>query len=144
MPARAPVVALSLVLLAGLPGCALFRRPSAPPVPPAPPRANELDVTATAYNSLPDQTGPGDPRLTASGTTLEPGMRVVAVSDDLYEMGLRFGTRVWIEGMPGEWRVEDRMASRWRRRIDVYMGNDRPAAERFGERRVRIRWQAPR
>jgi len=136
MWARAPVLALVLASLGCLPGCALLRRPPAPP-------AHELEVTATAYNSLADQTGPGDPRVTASGTTLRPGMRVLAVSDDLYEMGLRFGARVSIEGVPGEWVVEDRMAPRWKRRIDVYMGDDRPAAERFGERRVRIRWQAP-
>jgi 3D (Asp-Asp-Asp) domain-containing protein len=35
------------------------------------------------------------------------------------------------------------MAPRWRQRIDVYMGDDRTAAERFGERRVRIRWRPP-
>jgi len=58
-------------------------------------------------------------------------------------MGLRFGARVRIEGIDGEWSVADRMAPRWRRRIDVYLGDDAEAARRFGERRVRIRWEPP-
>jgi len=136
MSPRGTLFALALGALASLPGCALFRRP--PSVLPA-----ELEVTATAYNSLPDQTKANDPRLTASGVRLRPGIHALAVSDDLYDRGLRFGTRVWIAGIEGEWRVEDRMASRWRKRIDLYLGDDREAAERFGERRVRIRWQAP-
>ena len=121
-------------------GCALFRRP--PPAPPAP--ISELEVTATAYNSLPGQSAePGDPTRAASGIRLRPGMRVVAVSDDLFELGLRFGAHLRIEGLEGEWSVADRMAPRWRRRIDVYLGNDLEAARRFGERRVRIRWKPP-
>jgi len=100
-------------------------------------------VVATAYNSLPDQTKPSDPTLTASGMRLRPGLRVVAVSDDLFAQGLRFGTRVWIEGVTGEWRVADRMAPRWSRRIDLYLGDDLDAALRFGARRVRIRWEPP-
>jgi 3D (Asp-Asp-Asp) domain-containing protein len=97
-------------------------------------------VTATAYNSLPDQTS-GDPTLTASGERLRPGLRALAVSDDLFERGLGFGTRVEIEGVPGEWTVLDRMHGRWRKKIDLYMGRDRDAALAFGERRVRIRWR---
>jgi len=46
-----------------------------------------LKVTATAYNSLPGQTQ-GDPRLTAWGETLKPGMQAIAVSRDLIRMGL--------------------------------------------------------
>ena len=37
----------------------------------------------------------------------------------------------------------DRMHSRWRRKIDVYLGNDLEAAKRFGKKRVRIRWRPP-
>jgi 3D (Asp-Asp-Asp) domain-containing protein len=102
----------------------------------------EVEVTATAYNSHPGQTE-GDPTETASGERLRPGVRALAVSDDLFERGLGFGARVEIEGLPGEWIVMDRMHSRWRRRIDVYMGNDADAARRFGERRVVIRWRPP-
>jgi len=139
MRARQPQVAATAALFSlGLAsGCALFRRP-----PPAP--ISELEVTATAYNSLPSQSAePGDPTRAASGIRLRPGMRVVAVSDDLFELGLRFGARLRIEGLEGEWSVADRMAPRWRRRIDVYLGNDLEAARRFGERRVRIRWKPP-
>ena len=122
--------------------CASLPPPEPAPAPaPAPPAAaRELEVTATAYNSLPDQTE-GDPALTASGERLRPGMRALAVSDDLFQVGLDFGTRVEIEGVPGEWVVLDRMASHWRRKIDLYMGRDRERALAFGERRVRIRWR---
>ena len=103
-------------------------------------REHTLRVTATAYNSKPDQTQ-GNPKVTASGTRLHPGKKVIAVSDDLQALGLDEGTRVRIEGLPGEWTVADAMDSRWRRRIDVYMGNDEAAARRFGEKHVTIRWR---
>src|SRR5262245_53791664 len=49
-----------------------------PPAPPAP-RSEGLLVTATAYNSLPDQ-GVGAGKHGAWGDRLEPGMRTIAVS----------------------------------------------------------------
>jgi 3D (Asp-Asp-Asp) domain-containing protein len=137
----------SLVLVALLAAASCVTGPGpasrrAPPSPAhVPPAAHELEVTATAYNSLPAQ-GEGDPTLTASGRHLEPGMRALAVSPDLLEAGLDYGTHVHVEGLPGEWVVLDRMAPRWRRRIDVYMGEDRERALGFGERRLRIRWSA--
>jgi 3D (Asp-Asp-Asp) domain-containing protein len=98
-------------------------------------------VTATAYNSLHGQ-GQGDPELTAFGIRLRPGMRIIAVSDDLYRrFGLREGTRVRIEGLPGDWAVGDKMNSRWRRRIDVYMGKDEAAAREFGQKKLMIYWR---
>ena len=144
-PRRACTAAsLSSVSLAVLlaTACAHFARSSVPPPAPAPPAplAHELDVTASAYNSTPEQTD-GHPKLTASGDTLRPGLRALAVSDDLFDAGLGFGTRVEIEGLPGEWVVLDRMHSRWKRKIDVYMGEDRERAQAFGEKRVRIRWR---
>jgi len=134
-------VTAALLTLAALPGCTHSRPPPAAQPPRA--RTQELVVIATAYNSLPEQTKAGDPTLTASGLRLRTGMHVVAVSDDLFVHGLGFGTRVWIEGVAGTWQVADRMAPRWTRRIDVYMGRDRAAARRFGARRVHIRWQPP-
>jgi 3D (Asp-Asp-Asp) domain-containing protein len=101
-----------------------------------------MRVKASAYNSLPDQTA-GDPRVAAWGDVLEPGMRAIAVSRDLLELGLVRGTRVRIEGLPGEYAVLDKMARRWRRRIDIYMGEDVEAARAWGVREVRIHWRAP-
>ena len=97
-------------------------------------------VTATAYNSVPSQTD-GDPRIAAWGDTLEPGMKAIAVSRDLLGIGLKRGVPVVIDGLPGEYVVLDKMASRWRRKIDIYMGEDVAAARRWGKRRVRIRWR---
>ena len=104
------------------------------------PRVRSVVVDATAYNSLPEQTG-DDPTLSASGHRLAPGMRAIAVSPDLVPLGLVHGRKVRIDGLKGEWVVRDRMPPRWRRRIDVYMGEDIDAARAFGRRRVRIHWQ---
>lgn len=100
----------------------------------------ELVVTATAYNSVPGQTS-GDPHLGAWGDRIEPGMKIVAVSRDLLKAGLKRGTALQIEGLPGEYVVLDKTAARWNRRIDIYMGVDRDAALRWGKRSVRISWQ---
>lgn len=98
-----------------------------------------LLVDASAFNSLPGQTD-GQPSIAAWGDQLQPGMRAIAVSRDLLELGLTRGTRVRIEGLSGEYRVLDKMHRRWRRKIDIYMGEDVRAARRWGVRRVRIHW----
>ena len=105
--------------------------------------ARELVVTATAYNSTVAQTD-STPTVTAHGIRLTPGMQVIAVSPDLEAMGLRVGTRVQIEGLPGVWEVADRMPKRRRRAIDVYMGLDVAKARAFGRREVRVRWPETR
>jgi len=102
--------------------------------------ANELEVIATAYNSHPSQTQ-GDPRVTAWGDPLRPGIKAVAVSRDLISLGLTRGTEVEIEGLPGRYTVLDKMARRWEKRIDIYMGKDVRAAREWGRRRVTIRWR---
>ena len=128
---------LPLVLLAA--GCATSTAVRSTIPPPEPQAAqHEMQVTATAFNSLSEQTD-GDPSVTASGDRLRPGVRAIAVSRDLERMGLTPGTRVEIDGY-GEWVVLDRMAPRWERKIDLYMGDDEAAALRFGKRTVRIRW----
>lgn len=99
-----------------------------------------LAVTATAYNSIPGQTS-DDPTLTAWGDRLEPGMKAIAVSRDLIALGITHGVEVEIEGLPGFYTVRDKMARRWKRKIDVYMGEDVEAARRWGRRRVTIRWR---
>ncbi len=98
-----------------------------------------LKVTATAYNSLPGQTQ-GNPSVTAWGDKLVPGMKAIAVSRDLISKGLGHGTKVKIDGMPGTYRVMDKLHKRWKRRIDIYMGKDVKAAKAWGKREVTIRW----
>lgn len=130
----------SCVLVAGLAlGLACASERAAKPAPGARPGARSAVVTASAYTSHPEQTQ-GDPFLTASGRRLEPGMRALAVSEDLFEAGLAFGTRVRIEGVEGEWIVIDRMPSGRRRAIDLWFGRDEEAARSFGRKRVRIDW----
>ena len=99
-------------------------------------------VTATAYNSLVEQTE-GDPEIAAWGDRLVEGMNAVAVSADLEGLGMKRGTKVRIEGLSGEYLVLDRMPPQWERRIDIYMGEDVHAAKHWGRRSVRIYWQAP-
>ena len=99
-----------------------------------------LEVTATAYNSVEAQTSK-QPWLAAWGDTLAPGMKVIAVSRDLLELGLGRGTVVRIDGLEGHFVVLDKMNKRWRRTIDVYMGSDIQAARQFGRRNVTIRWR---
>lgn len=101
-----------------------------------------LLVTVSAYNSLPGQTH-GDPTLAAWEDVLEPGMRAVAVSRDLLALGLTRGARVRIEGLPGEYVVLDKMARRWTRRVDLYMGEDIEAARAWGVQQRHIHWQPP-
>ena len=98
-----------------------------------------LKVTATAYNSLPGQTQ-GNPTLTAWGEILVPGMKAIAVSRDLLSMGLTRGVKIRIEDLPGNFRVQDKLNKRWKRRIDIYMGTDEKAARQWGKREVTIRW----
>ena len=124
------LLALAAVVLHG---CAMVRRqgPSK--------REREVTVTAYAYNSTRAQTD-GRPKETASGHDLEPGMKAIAVSRDLEELGLTFGTKVHIEGLAGTYTVLDRMNPRKRRAIDIYMGADVAAARRWGKRTVTVRW----
>ncbi len=75
---------------------------------------------------------------------LLPGVRSIAVSPDLVKLGLRRGVRVRIDGLRGEFVVLDRMPSRWRRKIDLYMGADEEAALAWGRRTVRIRFDPER
>jgi len=96
-------------------------------------------VTATAYNSVPEQTD-AQPNVTAWGDQLEPGMKVIAVSRDLIPLGLDHRAPVSIEGLPGQYLVLDKMHARWEKRIDIYMGADLEAARAWGLRQVRIRW----
>ena len=98
-----------------------------------------LKVTATAYNSVAGQTV-GDPAKGAWEDTLKPGIKAIAVSRDLIPMGLDHNVKVRIEGLEGEYTVLDKLAKRWSKRIDIYMGEDVAAAEKWGKREVTISW----
>ena len=105
-------------------------------------KQQSLLVTATAFNSLPKQ-GQGNPNVGAWGDRIKPGVNAVAVSEDLVSLGLIRGTKVRIEGMNTEYIVLDRMPTRWKKRIDIYMANDVKAARAWGKRDVKIYWTIP-
>ena len=103
---------------------------------------NSLIVTAAAYNSLPSQTD-GSPNVGAWGDRIAPGVKAIAISQDLGSLGLRRGAKVRIDGLPGEYVVLDMMPSRWKRHIDIYMGDDVKGARSWGRRKVKIWWTNP-
>jgi 3D (Asp-Asp-Asp) domain-containing protein len=104
------------------------------------PEQHTLEVRASAYNSVPGQTV-GNPAIAAWGDRLQPGMKAIAVSRDLLEEGLDYNMEIQIEGLPGRYRVLDKMHPRWERKIDIYMGEDVEAALDWGVRDVTIRWK---
>lgn len=132
MPARFLVASFFLFGLSIFTSCATIQKPLQE-------KQQSLLVTATAFNSLPKQ-GQGNPNVGAWGDRLKPGVNAVAVSEDLVALGLTRGTKVRIEGMKNEYVVLDRMPARWKKRIDIYMGNDIKAARAWGKREVNIYW----
>jgi 3D (Asp-Asp-Asp) domain-containing protein len=105
----------------------------------APSVERSLRVKASAFNSVRGQTD-ATPAIGAWGDRLMPGMKAIAVSPDLIELGLARGQLVRIGGLDGEFVVADRMSSRWQRKIDIYMGEDVKAARHWGVRDVEIIW----
>ena len=99
-----------------------------------------IRVTATAYNSTIHQTE-GDPFVGAFGDSLKPGMKCIAVSKDLYRLGMKKDTYVYIEGLKGIYLVKDRMHERWKNKIDIYMGTDIISAKRWGRKKVNIHYR---
>ncbi|WP_308992808.1 hypothetical protein QLS71_015905 [Mariniflexile litorale] len=97
----------------------------------------ELKVTASAYNSLKNQTD-SNPHITAFGDSLKPGLNYIAVSRDLYRKGLKRDTPVKINGFDSIFFVKDKMHSRWKNKIDIYMGVDVKAARKWGKKKVSI------
>jgi 3D (Asp-Asp-Asp) domain-containing protein len=101
-----------------------------------------MEVTATAYNSVESQTKKGDPVTTAWGDKLQPGMKAIAVSRDLLkEEGIEHGAEVRIEGLPGKYKVLDKMNQRWKKKIDIYMGENVGQAREWGRQKVEISWK---
>ena len=97
----------------------------------------ELHVKATAYNSIIYQTN-SKPFIAAWGDTLQPGMKVIAVSNDLLKLGLKHNTPVKIKGLDSIYLVKDKMHSRKRKQIDIYMGTDLRKARKWGIKKVKI------
>ena len=135
MSARLLVASLIIAGLLILTSCSIIQKPLQE-------KQQSLLVTATAFNSLPKQ-GQGNPNVGAWGDRITPGVNAIAVSDDLVSFGLTRGTRLRIEGMKNEYVVLDRMPARWKKRIDIYMGNDVKAARAWGKRDVKIYWTVP-
>lgn len=83
----------------------------------------EEKVTATVYNAIEGQTD-DTPLITATGFKINKKNfpRIIAVSKDL-ERKFPMGTVVEVcnvnYSLEGEYRVEDRMHSRWRKKIDI-------------------------
>lgn len=102
------------------------------------------EVTATAYNSLPNQTSATHPNIAAWGDTLKPGDRCIAVSRDLLEEGLTHNTRVKLDGFEGVYVIKDKMNRRWKNRIDIYMGLNLKKAKAWGKRKLKIRYIVPK
>ena len=103
----------------------------------------KIEVTATAYNSLAYQTS-SNPNITAFGDSLKPGLKYIAVSRDLLDMGLVHNTKVKIEGFEDLFIVKDKMNRRWRKRIDIYMGTDVQKAKKWGKKKVHIEYCIPK
>lgn len=97
-----------------------------------------MKVTATAYNSLPYQTSYEHPAITAWGDSIKPGQKWIAVSRDLLKKGLSYNTMVKIDTFEGVYLVKDKMHSRWRNRIDIYMDENVSKAKEWGRRKITI------
>ncbi|BAW79809.1 hypothetical conserved protein [Candidatus Nitrosoglobus terrae] len=106
-------------------------------------KQHTLVVTSTAYTMRVEETKKGHVGLTAWGDQLKPGMKSLSVSRDLIRLGLDHGTQVRIEGLPSVYIVRDKMNKRWKKKIDIFMGNDVAATRKWGKRQVTIHWQSP-
>lgn len=102
-----------------------------------------IEVTASAYNSTRRQTD-SNPFITAFGDSLKPGLNYIAVSRDLIQKGLKHNTPIKIEGFDSIYYVKDRMHSRWKNRIDIYMGIDVKAARQWGRKKITISYGIPK
>lgn len=98
------------------------------------------EVTVSAYNSVSWQTQ-GNPNIAAWGDTLKPGMKVIAISRDLLDLGITHNTLITIASLPDTFIVKDKMNKRWRNRIDIYMGKDINKAREWGVKKLFICYQ---
>lgn len=87
-----------------------------------------VPVTVTAYSARKVECD-GDPFITAYQNPVREG--TIAISRDLEsEFGWREGDRVHLAGL-GVFEVNDRMASRWKKRVDIFF-HDTKKALSFG------------
>ena len=107
------------------------------------PGPQSMEVTASAYTLRASETKDYAPGIAAWGDKLKPGMKAIAVSRDLIDMGLGHMTEVKIEGLEGTWIVRDKMHKRWEKKIDIFMGTDVERAREWGKRKVTIHWTNP-
>ncbi len=109
-----------------------------------PPQMKCLQVKASAYNSLPNQTRPGtEGNITAWGDKLVDSIPSIAISRDLLDSGLVYGTLVNIKGFEDAFIVNDKMNRRYKNRIDIHMGRDVKKARKWGVKKVEICWKIP-
>ncbi|MBI2485347.1 3D domain-containing protein [Candidatus Uhrbacteria bacterium] len=129
---KAASILLSVAVFLAMPVPAAFAKNGPVGLPDASDRTPRkmMEITATAYNSLPEQTD-DTPFITASGTRVRHGV--------LATNALPFGTRVRMPELYGEqvFVVEDRMNSRYHKRMDIWM-EDVEAARAFGIQRVKV------
>ena len=103
-----------------------------------------IKVKASAYNSVPYQTRPGSSGdITAWGDTLVDSIPSIAISRDLLDSGLVYGTMVKIHGYTQKFVVNDKMNRRYTKRIDIHFGKDIRAARKFGVKKLNICWEIP-
>ncbi len=102
-------------------------------------KKKSIKVTATAFNSVRYQTS-SQPKITAWGDTLKPGLKAIAVSRDLIDSGLTHGTKVNIEGFKGDFVVLDKMDGRFKNTIDIYFGQDIDSAKEWGTKEIKVSW----
>jgi 3D (Asp-Asp-Asp) domain-containing protein len=71
--------------------------------------------TVTFYTPSVDETD-DTPFITASGQRVRPG--ICAISRDLEKLGFTFGRTIYVEDL-GSFEIQDRMHTRWKKRIDI-------------------------
>src|SRR5690554_6243762 len=87
------------------------------------PKMKCMKVKASAYNSVPYQTRPGSSGdITAWGDTLVDSIPSIAISRDLLDSGLVYGSMVKIKGYKKRFVVNDKMNKRYKNRIDIHFG----------------------
>ena len=103
-----------------------------------------MEVKASAYNSISNQTRPGTSgRITAWGDTLTDKIQSVAISRDLLDSGMVHGTMLYIEGFKEPFKVNDKMNRRFKNKIDIHLGTDIKAARAFGNQKLNICFEVP-